>query len=78
MKRLISLLFVIAMLMGVFALVACGDDETTNTTTSKEDTNVTDPKTTTSGKDPETEIPVPDADLYALYVDDMKDPVGIR
>ena len=81
MKRIISLLLAFAMLLSVAALTCCGDDSTTSdttpTTSTKEDPTVTDPTTTTSAKEPDVEIPVPDADLYALYVDDMKNPVGI-
>jgi len=78
MKRIISLLLASIMLLSTLMLAACGDDVTTTAiTTDKEGPNVTtSPNSTT--KDPDTSVtPVPDADLYALYVDDMKDPVGI-
>ena len=82
MKRIVSLMLALVMFLSVLLLPACGDD-TTTTTTTKENPNVTQgpngttaPNSTT--KDPGTSItPVPDADLYALYVDDMNNPVGI-
>ena len=70
MKRMISLFLAAVMLLGTFALVACGDSST-----SQEDPSMTTPTTTIH--DPSTDIPTPDADLYALRVDDMVDPVGI-
>ncbi len=70
MKRLLSFLMALVMLSGTVALaVSCGDD---TTTTSKEGPNVT-----TTKNPGETITPTPEADLYALYVDDMKDPIGI-
>ncbi|MBQ7364889.1 MAG: family 78 glycoside hydrolase catalytic domain [Clostridia bacterium] len=80
MKRLVCLMLALVMLGSVLVLPACSDDPvvtTTSTTTSKENPIVTtNPVTTTKNPDA-TVIPVPDADLYALFVDDMPNPVGI-